>query len=206
MSQALLRIAGGVAVLSFLVAAFSPAVNVVSYWMTPPPRRSEPVQAIVVLGSGGVAASGGLTDTSMRGAMDGIALYQEGLAPLVVFSGSPEGNPKGEAEARADLARSCGVPASAIVTSSHARTTSEEAQRIHALLASREIRKIMLVADTPGMGRAMRAFELVGFDVVPAPRTEILELGGSPEDRLSLLRQVALELVARVYYRVAGYS
>ena len=205
MSQALLRNVGGAAVLSFLVTAYTPAVNVVSYWMAPT-RRSEPAQAIVVLGAGGVAASGALTDTSMRGAMDGIVLYQKGLAPLVVFSGSPEGNPKGEAEARADIARSCGVPASAIVTSSRARTTNEEAQQIHPLLESRAIRKIMLVADTPGMERAMRVFERIGFDVVPAPWTEVLDFGGFPEDRLSLLRQVAMELIAHVYYRVAGYG
>jgi uncharacterized SAM-binding protein YcdF (DUF218 family) len=200
-----LRIVGGTAVVAFLVAAFTPAVNLLSYSLTPP-RRLEPAQAIVVLGGGGVAASGVLTDTSMRAAMDGIALYQQGLAPLVVFSGSPEGSPKDEAEARADLARSCGIPASAIVTSSKARTTHEEAQQIHALLAARQIRKIMLVADTPGMARAMRVFERVGFDVLPTPWSEVLDLGGMPEDRLSLLRQVAMELVALVYYRVAGYA
>jgi uncharacterized SAM-binding protein YcdF (DUF218 family) len=200
-----LRIVGGTAVVAFLVAAFTPAVNLLSYSLTPP-RRPEPAQAIVVLGGGGVAASGVLTDTSMRAAMDGIALYQQGLAPLVVFSGSPEGSPKDEAEARADLARSCGIPASAIVTSSKARTTHEEAQQIHALLGARQIRKIMLVADTPGMARAMRVFERVGFDVLPTPWSEVLDLGGMPEDRLSLLRQVAMELVALVYYRVAGYA
>jgi uncharacterized SAM-binding protein YcdF (DUF218 family) len=204
MSQALLRFVGGAALVCFLVAAFTPAVNLLSYWMAPS-RRLEPAQAIVVLGSGGVAANGLLTDTSMRAAMDGIVLYQKGLAPLVVFSGSPEGNPNGEAEARADLARSCGIPAAAIVTSSRARTTNEEAHEIHALLAPREIRKILLVADTPGMGRAMKVFERVGFDVVPTPWSEVLDLGGSPEARLSQLRQVAMELVALAYYRAAGY-
>lgn len=204
MSDALLRILGGAAVVALLVAAFSPAVNLLSYWMAPT-RRSEPAQAIVVLGAGGVAASGALTDTSMRGTMDGILLYQKGLAPIVVFSGSPEGIPKGEAETRADLARSCGIPASAILTSSKAHTTSEEAQEIRALLTSRQIRKIMLVADTPGMGRAMRVFERAGFDVVPSPWSEVLDLGGPPEGRLGLLRELAMELVARLYYRIAGY-
>jgi uncharacterized SAM-binding protein YcdF (DUF218 family) len=56
------------------------------------------------------------------------------------------------------------------------------------------------------MARAMRVFERVGFDVLPTPWSEVLDLGGMPEDRLSLLRQVAMELVALVYYRVAGYA
>ena len=204
MPRALLRILGGAALASFLIAAFSPAVNILSYWMAPT-GRSGPAQAIVVLGSGGIAANGLLTDTSMRGAMEGILLYRQGLAPLVIFSGSPEGGPNGEAEARAELARACGIPTAAIVTSSRAHTTNEEAHEIHALLAPRAIRKILLVADTPGMNRAMRVFERVGFDVVSTPWTEVLDLGGLPEDRLGLLRQVAMELVARVYYRVAGY-
>jgi uncharacterized SAM-binding protein YcdF (DUF218 family) len=204
MPRTLLQVLGGAVLVSFLIAAFSPAVNLLSYWMTPR-RRSEPAQAIVVLGAGGVDASGLLTDSSMRGAMEAVMLYRQGLAPLVVFSGSPEGSPKGEAEARADLARTCGIPDSAIVTSSRAHTTNEEAQEIRALLGPRAVRKIVLVADTPGMTRATKVFERVGFDVVPTPWAEVLDLGGFPEDRLALLRQIAMELVAHVYYRVAGY-
>jgi uncharacterized SAM-binding protein YcdF (DUF218 family) len=204
MSAALLRIVGGTVVVIFLVAAFTPAVDLLAAWMTPA-GRSEPAQAIVVLGAGGVSRAGYLTNTSMRGAMEGIGLYQQGLAPLVVFSGSPEGSPRGEAEARADLARSCGVPASAVLTSSRARTTSQEAQRIHALLAPRQIRKIVLVVKAPGMTRATRVFERVGFEVVATPWTDVLDVDRAPGARLSLLRQIAMELVALVYYRAAGY-
>ena len=55
------------------------------------------------------------------------------------------------------------------------------------------------------MVRAIGVFEREGFDVVPAPWSEGLDLHAGPEDRLGLLRQLAMELVARVYYRVAGY-
>lgn len=203
MSRTLLRFVGGAAIVSFLAAAFTPAVNLLSYWLTPP-RRTEPAQAIVVLGAGGVSATGELTTASMRGAMDGIALYRQGRAPLLVFSGSP-GPARSEAEARAELARSCGVEAAAIMTSSRARTTNEEAQHIHALLAPRQVRKVLLIADPPGMSRATQVFERVGFEVVAAPWTAVLDLGGPPESRLALLRDLSMELVARVYYRVAGY-
>ncbi len=199
-----MRILGAIAVGSFLLMAFTPAANVLSFWAAPP-GQSGPAQAIVVLGAGGVTASGALTDTSLRGAMDAVALYQKGLASLVVFSGSPETRTRGEAEARADLARACGIPASAILTTSRAHTTHEEALQIRALLQSQGIRKIMLVADTAGMVRAMTVFKHAGFDVVPPPGSDTLDLGGGPEDRLGLLRQLAMEAVARVYYRAAGY-
>lgn len=199
-----LQVLGGGAILAFLVVTFTPAVNALNFWMMPR-RPLEPAQAIVVLGAGGVAASGGLTDTSLRGTMAGISLYQRGLAPVVVFSGSPEGSPRDEARVLAEVARSCGIPAASIVVSSRAHTTREEAREIHALLAARGIHKIMLVADTPGMARAVRVFERVGFDVVPAPWAATPDGSAFPEDRFSLVRQLAMEAVARLYYRAAGY-
>lgn len=204
MRRPVLRILGGTAVAAFLVAAFTPAVNLWSFWMAPP-RRAESVEAIVVLGGGGVTARGALTETSLRRTVDGILLYRKGVAPLVVFSGTPAEGGRDEAGARADLARDCGIPSSAILTSSTARTTREEALRMRALLDSRGIRKIMLVADGPGMPRAVRVFERLGFVVVTDPAASALDLGGGPEDRLNLLRQLAMESAARVYYRLAGF-
>lgn len=204
MRRPLLRLIGGTAVAGFLVVAFTPAVNLLSYWMAPP-RREEPVEAIVVLGRGGVTAQGALTETSMRGAVDGILAYRKGVAPLVVFSGSPTDEGRDEAEARADLARECGLPSSAILTISTARTTREEALRMRALLEPRGIRRIMLVVDGPGMPRAVRVFEHLGFVVVTDPAASVLDLGGGPEDRLNLLRQLAMESAARVYYHLAGF-
>jgi uncharacterized SAM-binding protein YcdF (DUF218 family) len=204
MSEALLRVLGAIAVGSFLLLAFTPAANVLRFWASPAPS-SEAAQAIVVLGAGGVTTSGALTNTSLRGAMEAIALFQKGLAPLVVFSGSPESRIRGEAEARAELARACGVPGSAILTSGRAHTTHEEAVQVRALLQSQGVRKIMLVADAAGMARAMAVFQHAGFDVIPPPGSDTLDLGGGPEDRLGLLRQLAMETVARVYYRAAGY-
>jgi uncharacterized SAM-binding protein YcdF (DUF218 family) len=63
----------------------------------------------------------------------------------------------------------------------------------------------MLVTDASGLPRAMRAFERVGFAVVAEPSAGILDLGGGPEDRINLLRQISIELVARLYYRLAGF-
>ena len=204
MGLALLRVVGGAAIVAFLVAGFTPAVNLLSYWMAPA-RRAEPTQAIVVLGAGGVDTSGGLTETSLHAAMDAITLYRQGLAPVVVFSGFPRDGAKGEAQLRADLAVSCGIPGPAMLTTSRARTTNEEAHEIRTLLEPRGIRKIMLVADSAGMRRAMGVFERAGFDVVPTPWVGTLDLGGSPEARINLLRRVVIELGARLYYRMAGH-
>ena len=202
-----LRRVGGIALVFLLLAAFTPLVNLWAYSMAPSQSRggAESAQAIVVLGAGGVTSAGVLTDASLRGVFQGITLYRDGVAPLVVFSGTRAGGPPDEASARANLARDCGLPASAILSSSISRTTREEAVHIRALLAPRGINRVMLVADAPGLPRAMRAFERVGFSVVAEPSAGVLDLGGGPEDRLSLLRQLAMESIARVYYRLAGF-
>ncbi len=197
------RALGAVSVVLFLVTAFTPAVDVFGFWFNPD-RPPEHAEAIVVLGAGGATPSGGLTDSSVRGVLDGVTLFQQGWAPLLVLSGA-EGQPKTEAEARADFARRAGVPAASIMTVSRAWTTREEALRVRELLQPRGVRKILLVVDGPGTVRAMAVFERVGFDVVPAPWSPDWNLDAAPEERLQSLRPLAMELVAWLYYRAMGY-
>ncbi len=203
-SARLLRILGGGVLLGFVLVSFTPAVPALRYW-TVPPRASDRADAIIVLGAGGVAADGSLTDTSLRGAIDAITLYDKKVAPLVVFSGAPDDGQSAEADAREHLARQCGVPASAILKTASARTTHEEAQEIRTLLAPRGIRKIMLMTRGPGMARATVVFERAGFEVVPTPWDEVLDFGGGPEERIDLARQLMKEVLAHLYYSAAGY-
>lgn len=200
----LLQVLGATSIGLFLLAGFTPGLDLVGGWLNPS-RPAEHAQAIVVLGAGGVARGGGLTDTSLRAAMEGVRLFQQGWAPLIVLSGAADGRRRAEADVRADFARQAGVPTTAIVTVSSARTTHEEARDIRAALGPRGVRKILLVVDGPGLTRAMAVFERVGFEVVPAPWSNAWNLGGSPEGRLDSLRAIAVELIARLYYRAAGY-
>jgi uncharacterized SAM-binding protein YcdF (DUF218 family) len=199
----LLQALGATSISTLLLAGFTPGLDLVGRWLNPS-RPAEHAQAIVVLGAGGVAPGGDLTNTSLRAAMTGVRLFQQGWAPVLVFSG-PKDLGRSEADARADLAQQAGVPTTSIVTVSRARTTHEEAVEIGAVLAPRGIRKILLVVDGPGLTRAMGVFEQAGFDVVPAPWSDGWSFRGSPEDRLDSLRALAMELVARLYYRAAGY-
>ena len=178
MSVRALRVLGGTAILLFLVVAFTPAVNLLSFWLMPSRSDTESAEAIVVLGAGGVTPQGALSRTSLHGTIDGVLLYRKGAAPLVVFSGSPDGardEATVRATVRADLARECGLPPSAILSSSLARTTREEALRIQSLLSSRGIRKVMLVAAVEFVAR-------VGESAVPGgqrgPQQGVFNVGG----------------------------
>lgn len=199
-----LRILGGVGVGFLLLTALTPLPNLISYWMAPgyPLGRAG---AIVVLATGGVTGQGQLTDSSLRKLMDGIELYHEGWAPFLLLSGSPFGMGRREADARADLARSCGIPTGVVLTLSSARTTRDEAIQAWSLLAPRGIRSIILVTDTVAMARSMATFQKIGFDVIPSYGVPVLDLGGGPGARLGLMRRMILEGAAQGYYRLAGY-
>jgi uncharacterized SAM-binding protein YcdF (DUF218 family) len=200
----LVRVLGAVAIGLFGLAAFTPAVALLARWSIPQ-GRAEHAQAIVVLGTGGVAPGGGLTPSSLRATMEGIKLFREGQAPTLVLSGDAAPDRPTEPEARAEVARRSGVPAAAIVVAAPARTTHEEAVQAEALLRPRGIRRILLVVDGPGAARALAVFSRAGFEAVPAPWGDPITLDAPPGERLSLLRFLAMEAIARLYYRLMGY-
>lgn len=191
-----LRPLGLVALLLFVVAAFTPLASSLNAWMAGT-ARLEPADAIVVLGRGGADTDGVLTNRSLRRVLHGIGLYREALAPQLVLSGSAD-----EIEARTSLAQGLGVPTAAMLSAGPAHTTREEADRLGRLLLPLGHRRILLVADPIDMPRARATMERAGFTVLPAPTAAT---GPSqPEARLGLLRDILIELAGWTYYRLAG--
>jgi uncharacterized SAM-binding protein YcdF (DUF218 family) len=205
----ILRVLGLLWLLVLGLSAFTGLAGALAAWMGGP-ARLEPAQAIVVLARGGLDAEGILSAPSARRAIHGIALYRRGLAPALVFSGGePEPGaggwpPAGEAAARAELARRAGIPADAVWLAAGGRTTRGEAGEVHRLLEPRGIQRILLVADPVDMTRTRATFERAGFVVLPSPTPAADP--GAPEARLALLRDVVIEVVGLVYYRLAGYA
>jgi uncharacterized SAM-binding protein YcdF (DUF218 family) len=191
-----LRLLGLVGLLLFAVAAFTPLANRLNIWMAGR-ATLKPADAIVVLGRGGADTDGVLTNRSLRRTLYGIALHGDGLAPVLVFSGSTE-----ETDARARLALGLGVPSGAILRLASTNTTRGEAEELRRLLLPLGRRRILLVADPIDMPRARAVMERVGFTVLPAPTAAT---GPSdPESRLHLLREILTELAGWIYYRLAG--
>ena len=197
------RLLGFAVVVLFLTTAFTALPNLLNRCLETP-SRLEPAGAIVVLGAG-VEPGGVLSDASMRRALEGMVLYRRGLAPLLLFSGPGRDGGAGEAEVRAELARALGISPEAILTEGDAQTTREEAVESGKLLRARGVRKILLVTGSHHMARAQRLFERVGLEVLAAPTDEVSSNVSHPEGRLRLMRRTLEELLARFYYRVAGY-
>ena len=187
---------GLIAFTLFVVAAFTPLANLLNVRMAGIADVG-PSDAIVVMGRGGADTDGVLTNRSLRRVFLGISLYEGSHAPLLVLSGSAD-----EVRSRMALARGLGVPETAILTVSHAHTTTEEAEQLGKLLLPLGRRRILLVADPIDMPRSRALMERGGFVVRPAPTAA----GGpsNPESRLGLVRDIAIELTAWAYYRLTG--
>ena len=200
-----LQILGALVTSLLLVSAFTPAVNLLAYWRAPA-RVLEPADAIVVLGEGGITESGRLSHPSLQRITEAIDLYRQGLAPILVVSGSPSRAARTEAEARAQIARASGIAPEAVLALGPAHTTREEAQAARALLEPRGARRIILVTDGASMARSAGAFQKVGFTVTPSYGVPILRWGGGPGARLRLLQETLIEMLASAYYRLQGWT
>jgi uncharacterized SAM-binding protein YcdF (DUF218 family) len=185
----------------FLLAAFTPLSTVV-YGAISVPAHVERADAIVVLAGGGVLPHGQLSDASLRRAARGIALYRDGLAPLLVLSGAA--GRRSEGAARALLAAKCAVPEAAVLAAATGHTTHEEVAALRPLLQARGVRRLILVTDGTHMRRARGLVRGAGFEVLAAPVSEV-EAPTKPQARLQLLRATLREGLALAYYRIAGY-
>jgi uncharacterized SAM-binding protein YcdF (DUF218 family) len=191
-----LRYVGLIGLLLFVLAAFTPLANLLNIRMAGP-AHIVPSDAIVVMGRGGADSDGVLTNRSLRRLLLGVDLYNGALAPVLVLSGSAP-----ETEARKALAREMGVPDKAILVSAKARTTREEASEIRGLLLPLGRQRILLVADPIDMPRTRVLMERSGFEVHPVPTAS--SGPSTPESRLGLCRDIAIELSAWAYYRLSG--
>jgi uncharacterized SAM-binding protein YcdF (DUF218 family) len=191
-----LRYVGLAGLVLFLLAAFTPLANLMNIRMA---GQAHPVpsDAIVVMGRGGADTDGVLTNRSLRRLLVGVGLYNDALAPVLVLSGSTQ-----ETEGRRALAKGLGVPDKAILVSAKARTTREEASEIRGLLLPMGRHRILLVADPIDMPRTRTLMERSGFEVHPVPTAATGP--SNPESRLGLCRDIAIELSAWAFYRLAG--
>jgi uncharacterized SAM-binding protein YcdF (DUF218 family) len=196
------RVLGLTGLVLTLSVAFTPFNDLADHWLAVP-ARLEPADGIVVLGSS-VMSDGTLSGTSLRRAVHGIRLFRQGLAPLLIFLGDPgrDGGPT-ESAVRAALARDLGVPDPAILIAT-AQTTREEAEKTRVLLQGRDVRRILLVSEGRHLTRARALFERAGFEVLPAPSSG-RPVSGRAEGRLDETRRLLGELLAHLYYRLAGY-
>lgn len=147
--------------------------------------------AIVVLGAAAYdARPSPVFEARIR---HGIALYERGLAPRLVFTGGFGGS--GARFAESQVARRYalreGVPDDAILIETASRTTHENLVETRALLQAQGLHRIIVVSDPLHMARALRLCRELGIDALGSP---------TPESRFRSWRTRLDFLVREVYF------
>ncbi|MCB9777826.1 MAG: YdcF family protein [Alphaproteobacteria bacterium] len=157
-------------------------------------RRSAPdgaYDAVIVAGCR-VGPDGLPSKALARRTRHGVRLWQEGRAPVLVFTGGVGTFPPAEAVAAAELARSLGVPDAAIVIEDRSTSTEENARHAAEQLAERGVAgdRVLVVSDAYHVFRATRVFarhfpSVDGVGSTPGPWVrvrgslrEVLAVGG----------------------------
>ena len=172
--------------------------------------KAQSVQAIVVLGGGvetgqpdGIQQ---LKPTALDRLRHGIELSLKTGIPVMVTGGKGWGAQVGS-ENEADISKRVAREAfqfEILWTESDSRDTQENASKSKQLLNMQGISKIALVTHSWHMPRSLKAFQKIGFEVIPAPMgfVEVKEV-----DLISLLPNgAALNSTAATFRDLVAYA
>ena len=147
------------------VAIAPPTVNLAEKALVGllPQDTGETADAIVILGRGAA-----LNPSRVELAAE---LLQARRAPLIFTSGMSD-SPK-----MLQMLEARGIPDEALGGEGCSQTTRENALFTAQLLQPRQVKKILLVTDSPHMLRSLLTFQGIGFDVTPIPSPLPREIG-----------------------------
>ena len=195
------------------------------------PKTIPKADAVLVLGGGIRPAPPKGLGIEMKEAGDrllcGWRLWKKGKAPVLITSGAAvsidaDDKTPPEAELSQQLANELGVPQSAILTNSTARTTGEEAQLINQLAAEKGWTNLILVTSAFHMPRALASFrQQSNLEIIPVacdyrlePQTkdqpfssqELLINVMPNSDSLKQTTQVLKEHLGLLVYKLRGQA
>jgi uncharacterized SAM-binding protein YcdF (DUF218 family) len=197
-------------------------------WQHIPAGKLPKADAIVVLGGGTKPAfpPRPAVDLSEEGdrVLYGAQLYREGNAPVVITSGGRidwRGSGPPESGDMAEILKTLGVPASAILQDPTSLNTYQNAVNVRRIVKERGFRRILLVTSAMHMPRSLRIFQRQGIDAIPAPtdfliaQQDIKETDSTPQaillnlfpdaGQLENTTRALKEFMGMVIYRLRGW-
>lgn len=157
--------------------------------------QAQPADVIILLGAqvhpGGVAGPA-LT----RRTQHAVALYQQGLAPIIVCAGGVGEVPPAEAEVACNLAEQLGVPRAALRLEATSRSTEENALNTTTLAQTQGWHTAIIVSDGFHLYRAHLLFDRAGLLTYPSPA----QITAGPMPLVERVGRLSRELAALGWY------
>lgn len=135
--------------------------------------RPQKVDAIVVLGAP-LRPDGQLSLAGRERVREGVKLWHQGVAPLLVFAGGAA-HSAAEAPAMAARARELGVESEALIVEDQSTTTAENAKYAARLLRKRGVQSVWVVSQPFHLRRGRRLLRQQGFSVGAKARRESVQ-------------------------------
>jgi uncharacterized SAM-binding protein YcdF (DUF218 family) len=152
--------------------------------------------AIVVFGA---AEYAGRPSPVFRARLDhAFALYQSGLAPVVITTGGSGGDPSyNEGQVGHDYLMHLGIPEANLIAETQGSDTAESAKRVGVIMRANGIVTCLAVSDAYHVFRIRKLLENEGVLVFVAPRPDSRP-HTKPERALAVLREAASYLLWRL--------
>ena len=152
--------------------------------------QAGPADAIVVLGAAAYDARPSPVFTERI--RHGIALYERGFAPTLLFTGGyGSGARFSESQVARTYALRQGVPGDAILIETLSRTTYQNLAQARDVLSEHGLQRVIVVSDPLHMARALRLCRELGIDALGSP---------TPSSRFRSFRTQWRFLAREVYF------
>jgi uncharacterized SAM-binding protein YcdF (DUF218 family) len=121
----------------------------------------------------GAAEYEGRPSPVLRARLDhAFALYQRGLAPLIITLGGPGDAQHSEGGVGRDYLQTLGVPPARIIAETHSLNTAQSARRLAGIARANRLSSIILVSDGSHLFRMREMCRAEGLTVYLSPRPQ----------------------------------
>ncbi len=139
--------------------------------------QAAPADAIAVFGA---AEYDGRPSPVYKARLDhAAALFNRGVAPLIIALGGDGGDEYSEGGVGRDYLMSVGIPESSIIAETKSRSTVEAARRLAAIARTNQFRRIVVVSDDTHLFRIHAMCTANGLNVLTSPRAKVAVAGGA---------------------------
>ena len=141
--------------------------------------EAAPSDAIAVFGA---AEYDGKPSPVYRARLDhAAALFNRGIAPLVITLGGDGGDQFSEGGVGRQYLMGTGIPESAIIAETKSRSTVEAAHRLTVIARANGLSRLVVVSDGTHLFRIHALCAADGLDVLTSPRARVLVEGNNSE-------------------------